>query len=69
MAFSANFLSPPLNIPTPTPAPCLGGPVACLNGPAWYARSAQTLLEPFETKRGRAKWFHATIRQRFKYFC
>ena len=24
--------TPPLNIPTPTPAPCLGGPVAYLGG-------------------------------------
>ena len=36
MAFSVKFLNLwdlPLNIPTPTPAPCLGGPVACLGGP------------------------------------
>ena len=33
MAFSVSFLNPPLNIPTPTPAPYLGGPVACLAGP------------------------------------
>ena len=26
----------PLNIPTPTPAPCLGGPVAYLGGPVAY---------------------------------
>ena len=33
MAFSVKFLNPPLNIPTSTPAPDWGGPVACLGGP------------------------------------
>ena len=33
MAFPVKFESLGINIPTPTPAPNWGGPVACLGGP------------------------------------
>ena len=33
MAISDKFLNPPQHIPTPTPAPNRGGPVACIGGP------------------------------------
>ena len=37
---SVKFLNP-LNIPTPTPAPNRGGPVACVGGPvAWFHKRA-----------------------------
>ena len=34
----------PLNIPTPTPAPDQGGPVACLSGPATCLFSSVLLI-------------------------
>ena len=45
MVFSVEFLNHPLNIPTPTPAPYLGGPVAYLGGPVnwlgtWFIKNS-----------------------------